>query len=687
MDEFNSKYTGEEIESKLDGAIVFNKDMNLSEEEKARARRNIGADENSGGGGGGAQETQIEPATADIPKVFIDGMIPTTKDDVFAEMQYISKTESFHAFLKIKCQGSSSMSYPKKNFTVKLYSDEARNNELKKVFKDWRHESNKYVLKANYIDHSHARNIVCARLWDEVVSSRADYASLPAEMRNSPRNGAIDGFPIKLYTNGTYQGIYTWNIGKDAWMWGMDEDNANHVLLCGEVNNNGEAIDTATNFRALWQGENIWHWGVEVGERTDIIASSMNALISCVKDTDDNTFKATIGNYLDIQSAIDYWVHQYIICGLDGLAKNMLLATYNGTKWICGAYDMDSTWGLWCNGTSFVPPEYRCPEDYQENRSLLWERISTLFAEEIAARYAELRSSVYSYSNLFTHFERFMDVIGLDLYAEDLTIYPSIPSGNANNIQQIRNFIRDRLYYCDVQFGLIEDNREIDYARDPLAGVTWISGSKYSFSNGELQSSANEYCTPKFKLQDCVYDFNYENAGTYGSIYVWDEEGTFIGYAESFDAISRSTIRFAANSKCEYAIRIQQYETFDPALVSFMPVDNRETMCNTFTLRMAELNWTADNWGNLSGSIDNLATGGTQENRSAATLINSASDGVIKLNDGSFNWKSAKLGTTLLYSLNIYSAWPVIVTNAFGSDIEAAKAYFTNNNTTITFNG
>lgn len=62
MDEFNSKYTGEEIESKLDGAIVFNQDMNLSEEEKARARRNIGADENPGGGGGAGGITDEDKA-------------------------------------------------------------------------------------------------------------------------------------------------------------------------------------------------------------------------------------------------------------------------------------------------------------------------------------------------------------------------------------------------------------------------------------------------------------------------------------------------------------------------------------------------------------------------------------------------------------------------------------------------
>ena len=422
----------------------------------------------------------LEPAEDDIPKVFITGTIPTTKTDALAEMQYISKTENFTAYLKIKCQGSSSMSYDKKNFTIKLYSDEARDTKLKKNFKDWGHASNKFVLKANYIDHSHERNILCANLWNEVVSSRTDYDNLPEEMRNSPRNGAIDGFPVKVYTNGTYQGIYTWNIGKDDWMWGMDEDNANHVLMCGELNTDGVYAENACNFRTLWSGTDGEHWSVEIGTNSEAVKNSLNALISCVMNTDDETFKATIGNYLDMQSAIDYYLHQYVICGLDGLAKNMLLATYNGTKWICGAYDMDSTFGLWWDGTSFVSAEYRCPEDYQERYSLLWERMVSLFSEEIKARYTELRNTVYSYANMVTKFERFMDTIGKDLYAEDLEVYTGIPSGSTNNIKQIRNYIRDRLEYVDSK--IIGSEGE-DYLYT-LAEATVFDGSTTYIDTG-----------------------------------------------------------------------------------------------------------------------------------------------------------------------------------------------------------
>lgn len=428
----------------------------------------------------------VEPEDDDIPKVFISGEIPTTKDDVLAEMEYISSTDRFKAYLKIKCQGSSSMEYPKKNYTVKMYSDEAREVELAKSFKDWGFIANKYVLKANYIDHSHARNIVSARLWDEVVSSRADYDTLPEELRNSPRNGAIDGFPVKVYTNGTYQGLYTWNIGKDAWMWGMDEDNANHALLCGERNDGGTIVEKASSFRALWDGRNGTEWSVEVGTNSDALTNSLNALISCVMNTTDEEFKAQIGTYLDVQSALDYFLFSYVDCGLDSLAKNMLLATYDGRKWYCGQYDLDSTFGLWWDGGYFVSPTYACPDDYQEAHSLLWERILSLYVEELKGRYAELRATVLSFPNMVTHFERFMNVIGSELYAEDLTVYPNIPNAAENNIKQIRDFIRDRLEYVDKKMEWLGAGFEVlDYIES--SGTQYINTGIRDGSNAEYE--------------------------------------------------------------------------------------------------------------------------------------------------------------------------------------------------------
>lgn len=419
-------------------AIKFT-EQTLTEEQKAQARENIGAVTGT---------TIIEPAEDDIPKVFFGAALPQTKLYASMSFRYISKTADISGYCKTKAQGNYSMQFDKKNQTVKLYKDEACTEKLKINFKDWGKQS-KFCFKANWVDPTHARNIICANLWNEVVSSRDDYETLPIELQNSPRNGAIDGFPVKLYADGIYQGVYTLNIPKDDWMVGMDEDNPNHVLLCAETNTNGVYAENACNFRALWSGVDGEHWSVEVGTNSEAVKNSLNALISCVKDTDDITFKSTIGTYLDVQSAIDYYIFQYIVNGTDGLAKNMLLATYDGVKWYCGAYDMD--------GTFYPPVNNPCPSGYGEQFSRLWERISSLYANELSARYKELRKTVYSVANMVGKFDVFMDKIGDKLYVEDAEIFPDLPTGELYTIEHFRDYIRKRLIYCDSQLGMADE--------------------------------------------------------------------------------------------------------------------------------------------------------------------------------------------------------------------------------------
>lgn len=417
----------------------------------------------------------IENISAEKPLVYINGMIPTTKDNVLATMTVKSKWLNIFAYIKIKCQGSSSMAYPKKNFTVTLYQDKARTIPLEIAIPGWKYKSNKFVLKANYIDHLHARNIISARLWSEVVASRSNYNSLPTEFRNSPNNGAIDGFPIIVYTNGSYQGIYTWNIGKDAWLWGMDESNADHVLMCAETNTNRVFAETPCNFRALWSGTNGEYWKVEVGTNSDSVKNALNALITCVKDTTDDEFKAQISNHLDVQSAIDYAIFSCFDCGIDNLGKNMLLGKYTPQHWIMGRYDNDSTYGLNVDGKVFRAATTAYPADYQESFSLLFERIQTLYAEEMQARALELRSDILSYANVASHFEHFCAEIGAEAYADDLIPYPDIPSDDTNNIWQIRNFVRDRGAYFDVWV-------------NKLTGPDWQLATDYEWKTGYVSN-------------------------------------------------------------------------------------------------------------------------------------------------------------------------------------------------------
>ena len=408
---------------------------------------------NGTGNGSGQNVAQMEPADGDTPLVFFTGVKPTTKDNVLAEMVYISKGKIIKAYVKIKCQGSSSMNYPKKNYTVALYQDEARTIPLYLEFKDWGIKVNKFVLKADWIDHSHARNICTARIWKDIVESRPDYDTLPEELKNAPGHGAIVGFPIAVYYNGNYEGLYNWNIGKDPWMWGMDENNPNHAMLCAEINNEGKGTATMCNFQGpLWSGIDGQGWSVEIGKNSTALKDSLNALIQFVANSDEKAFVNGIKEYLDVQSAMDYYCLCYADCGLDGLGKNMTIGTYDGKKWYFGAYDLDCTWLLNWHGGNFVPADFRCPEDYQENANLLFDKFERFLTERLKTNYFRLRKGPLSEANVMRHFERYIGQIGSDRYADDLVPYPNIPQAENNNIRQIRAAVHDRLAYTDAEF-------------------------------------------------------------------------------------------------------------------------------------------------------------------------------------------------------------------------------------------
>lgn len=394
----------------------------------------------------------VEPADDDIPMIFITGTIPDSKTYVSGELEYVSKSYRFHAYTYIKLQGKSTLYLPKKNYTVNLYSDENRSVKLNKEFKNWGLHNN-FVLKADYKDILHARNVVGAKLWSKVVQSRSDYDTLPEELKNSPNNGAIDGFPVRVYINGAYNGLYNLTIPKCDWMVGMNSANANHVLLNAEFNDNGNIAyqNNPCNFNTLWDGSE-GYFSVEVGKNSAELASSLNTIISSIINNDS----ASLEQSLDIKSAIDYFIFQEIILGVDGLANNMLLATYDMTKWYLSAYDMDATFDLYWDGEILDCFDSAMPLYPYDNRySSLLQHIWNNYHDSYVGRYVELRKSVLSYSSIIEEFEKYIGIFGEDVYIQDTAIYPDIPSVTDNTLKSLRSFVIDRLEYLDSKYGVV----------------------------------------------------------------------------------------------------------------------------------------------------------------------------------------------------------------------------------------
>lgn len=423
----------------------------------------------------------VEPAEEDIPKVFFGGALQQTKDEAVVPFRYISKTHDVSGYAEIKAQGNSSMSHPKKNQTVKMFVDEACESKMKVDFKGWG-KQNKHVYKANWIDLTHARNVVSARLWGDVVKSRANYADLPELFRTTPNQGAVDGFPVKVYADGVYQGRYTLNIPKDKWTFNMDDGLEEHCVLCGENYVSGCFRAPAIINEADWTDE--IHDTVP-----DSIKTRWNEVISFVMNATDEEFKAGIGDYFYVDSLIDYHLFGLMSCGLDAYGKNQIYATYDGKKWIACMYDMDSTWGLWWTGQSFVPTGYDRSEfqDFKDGQgNLLYIRLEKLFKDELRTRWLELRNGALSVASIINRFERFTDIASAELVREDYAsttgngAFTDIPSKDINNIQQIRAFVVARHKWTDGYIARLTNIATIQYV---LPEPTTFDGTSYIDTN------------------------------------------------------------------------------------------------------------------------------------------------------------------------------------------------------------
>lgn len=402
----------------------------------------------------------IEPQENDIPIVTIDGTFPTSKaqGEVNAVITYNSMTEKFTDYATLKVQGDSSTEYPKKNFTIKLFTNSARTIKDKRQFREWDKPRNKFVLKANWIDHSHARNIVNARLWTQTVKSRSDFASLPTELTMG--NIAIDGFLVKVFNNGMYMGIYTWNLPKDS-LYGIDDSVSTHAVVQGNSSQYSGSI--------LWRSSTVdSKWTDETrndSTPSGVIGTGFSALLNFVYTSSDADFVAHFSDYFDKQSIIDQYIFLYAGCIVDNIGKNQTFFTYDAQKWYGGMYDMDGTWGLppyrvatvgWKSASTVFQTGYSAvAEGDGVTTNLLYERVGTLLNADVLSRYAELRASVLSADNINAEFERFMSNIPPYLYEEDYAAttgegaFTNIPLKDTNNIIQIRQFVIDRLEYVD----------------------------------------------------------------------------------------------------------------------------------------------------------------------------------------------------------------------------------------------
>lgn len=331
-----------------------------------------------------------DPASKQVSALYLYGDLTemeSKKDvrSVTARFQQGNRQIDCHATMKI--QGNSSTRYEKKNYTIKFYKD-ADHTKTKDIDVGWGKE-NAYCLKANWIDKTHSRNIVTARLAAEIQSTYNI-------MQNAPCNGLIDGFPVSVYINDDFLGLYTWNIPKRSWMFGMDDNDPNHIVLCGE-----DWVD-AVAFKAE---PDLTNWSVEVGPEDDETLRKFSRLVDFIRNSSDEEFKDYFGQYMDLDSALNYYILVDFAYLPDNTGKNMLMVTYDGNVWYPSLYDLDTSWGTSWEGTE-VYDYANAPVNFEQY--CLWaQRIKENFPQELHDRYFELRSNILTKDHVMNLFYGF----------------------------------------------------------------------------------------------------------------------------------------------------------------------------------------------------------------------------------------------------------------------------------------
>jgi hypothetical protein len=382
-----------------------------------------------------------------LPTIYFEGDITAMNKENAVTLDYIYGDRS--GTCTLKWQGSSSLNYPKKNYTVKF-------DNAFEAKEGWGVQ-NKYCLKGDWVDFSHCRNVVSAKLWGEIVRSRKP-SDLVTTLSALPNCGAVDGFPCFVVINGEWQGVYNFNIPKDGWMMGMGSG-TKEAILCAEVTNGGDP----ERFWAEATAENGFdlEYSSDSFSESEVLAS-LNTLIRAVMNSDGTDIDTVISQYLDIDSAIDYLAFSYLINNEDGVAHNYLLSTYDGTKWFFTPYDLDLTYGSYYN-FAFTPTT----QNLWIKGNKLFDLLAIYKRDELTARYNALVNGAMSKSNVSYKFISYCTQIPLPAVNEDAKLWKTIPETLSNNVCQILDWYNDK------------------WGREPI----WVrkSSKGLAYANGQCQ--------------------------------------------------------------------------------------------------------------------------------------------------------------------------------------------------------
>lgn len=236
-------------------------------------------------------------------------------------------------------QGNSSLEYAIKNYNIDLIDEEGNGVDIQ-LKEDWPlHDS--YHIKANMVDSSHAFNIGIAKLLSKIYTEPT-----PGIINNpdKPIKYGIDGFPVTMFHNGRFHGLYTFNLKQHRKVYGMDKDSTTQFAYRAEENSamGAAAFRDSSDFSIEQEFEER-HPKRSPG--TGVKHNELRRLIDFVKESSDAAFTRDFTKHFNKNYVLDYFLICYAFGGIDSMGKNLTLMSWDATPtsgiWYPVFYDMD----------------------------------------------------------------------------------------------------------------------------------------------------------------------------------------------------------------------------------------------------------------------------------------------------------------------------------------------------------
>lgn len=325
------------------------------------------------------------------------------------------------------------------------------------------HKSNRV-----YVESSHANNTGIAKFINDCVYD----TKTPMQLADSDCRTTINGFPIEVYVNGEYLGVYNFNHDRYSYKsYGYDYNKYPNMLVY-EINSNsntsagafyryGDNVESSANVSELEYYKRDFN--LIYGNRTtdSDSYSEIKTLVEWVSVAEQDLFREMISEHFNKEYLFRYLLTVLMIGAVDSLGKNMKIMTIDGQVWYPTFYDLDTVLGIDNSGYLTIQPDVEIESgSYNTSNSNLWSKVWNYFNTELKEEWAKMRQGSFTLDNLMCYiYGEQISKIPAKMYNDDAqvkyldfgSLYTYCCHGSKEH--QIRRWLRERIAYVDSMLG------------------------------------------------------------------------------------------------------------------------------------------------------------------------------------------------------------------------------------------